>query len=243
VKGITQVRINRSLRALLRNRENARSFKVEKSSFSIKEWVGIITSFVAFVLSLYTFYSSNLRKVDDFRLSLQGVMSGFNMGEEFAIGSELSGTFINSGTRSVAVENVSLLVTQHEVFTGDLIKDCYGGQELYRVMLEPFVVKPQEIAIRPLKKYEPQLNHKFAPDGSPILAFTDAKASVHPLVICLLVIFVLPEHAQQVRQVLLMAENWPSTSKFTPASPAGYRYLNQPPSILLQESRFSLFTH
>jgi hypothetical protein len=214
--------------------------KEKKSAFSIKEWVGFTTSLIAFALSVFTFYMAHVRKVDDVRISLDGPMSAVRIGDSFMFTSRANGTFINNGTRSVGIQSAGLLVSQNPSLTGDRGVDCYNNAELYQLEIEPIVVKPQELVIRSLHKFEPfaghALAHTFADDDSLIQKFSDANAASNPILVCLVLAFIVPEHPQRAELVVLFAENWLSTS---PSAPAGKLYLDQPPFILLKESSFS----
>ena len=87
-----------------------------------KDWFTFVTSIIAFVISIITFYSSSILEVDDFRISLQGVLSNDNVAlnnQYFNTLSDMTATFINTGTRPVALESLLLVVAQGSPLTGN----------------------------------------------------------------------------------------------------------------------------
>jgi hypothetical protein len=209
-------------------------------SGSLKDWGSAASSVLALMLSVFTFYITNLRKVDDFRVSIHGVLSARNNGDTFTFTSALTATFINSGTRPVALESTDLMIVQGP-FTGNESIDCFKDGEVLYVDAEPVVLKPQDIAIRPLQKYKPRGARVVASDGSPVLNFADPKASVHPILICLAVTFLAPEHQQRTELIVLLAQDWQATERFAPQSAAALPFLKERPYVLLKESTFALF--
>jgi hypothetical protein len=141
---------------------------------------------------------------------------------------------------AVGIQSAGLLVSQNASLSGNRYADCYEKAELYQLEIEPIVVKPQELVIRSLHKFQPFIGHTFAAPDSLMQKFSDASATSNPILVCLVLAFIVPEHPQRVELVVLLAEDWPSTSPAAPTTPAGNLYLNQPPFILLKESSLSL---
>jgi hypothetical protein len=208
-------------------------------------WFTSITAVVAFVISLYTFFSANIREVDDFQISLEGTTTSQNdhlNNVTFDFISGLNATFINTGTRPVAVERVGLIVSDNKTNTGDNEKDCPVSALEYAIDIDPFVVKSQELEIRSLKKLRRQTFQQFeATDGAAIIKFADPTANTRHLSICVSLAFIAPEHPPQSRLIKIFSGDWPSSAEFSPGPDQRYIFEGAPPLTLLRETSYSFF--
>ncbi|WP_164935174.1 hypothetical protein [Bradyrhizobium zhanjiangense] len=81
----------------------------------LKDWSALILSGCAFIVSLLSFYFSNVRQVDDLRLILgdqQPVTMIVKDGASLDVSPTFTFTFINSGTRTAAVTDIAFLLRQ-----------------------------------------------------------------------------------------------------------------------------------
>ncbi len=130
---------------------------------------GVLTataSLIAFVISLATFYYTNLRQADDLRVVIDTFPYVDFKGNPVQISVEswpTNFTFINAGNRAIAISRVALLVAQPGSFhpASPLVDpqptscphpqsgSLFGGLSIDYEMA-PFVIKPSEITIKTL---------------------------------------------------------------------------------------------
>lgn len=123
---------------------------------AIKDWAGPAIAFLALGVSGTTAYFNIIRQNDDLRLVVNDgpylIMKGKT--GELTFYPDYKLTFVNSGTRGVAIANVRMEVRQ----PGPGIEEptqCDGASEFdhtFEYDLAPFVVKPSEVLAVPVTK-------------------------------------------------------------------------------------------
>jgi hypothetical protein len=214
-----------------------------KPSSGVRDWASFAFSFVAFALSIIAFVAG-MRKSDSVELSLAGVIAGFNYDhrtDAFTLSSDLIATFVNSGTRAVAISKILLLVSQKSELSGDDVADCYGSARVLVYKFDPFVVKAQDATVQALTKFTEPKATKDAGDDRLSIEFDDRKLAVHPLLLCLGISFIVPDHVPQVTVMKLLSERWPLKEPMTPSNASGHLYYDKPPLVMFQETNYSLF--
>jgi len=127
-----------------------------------KEWTGVIgacTGILALMISGLNAYINILRQTDELQVMTDGepTVSLFDNGKMDIAGSH-SLTFINSGSRAAAVTSVRLLISDHDWFDRRAGPNCFSRGVQFDYRIEPFSVKPGEIAVKSVDaKIDPKL--------------------------------------------------------------------------------------
>jgi hypothetical protein len=135
----------------------------------LKDFIGPAISVVALIVSITALYLT-YRTVEDFSFSIGSDWSIPNPDydkSEFIIYGPRMLTFINAGTRPVAVMSIGLALKETRDFK-DEPKECSGDKlKTASFDVQPFVVNPKEIIIKP-SLVDPKIKRNDR--GDPVVA-------------------------------------------------------------------------
>jgi hypothetical protein len=122
--------------------------------FAAKDWVAVTISVLALIVSGGSAYFNVIQKVENVSVTVRYAPTVNKDGDKLVVPPETySVFFINSGNRPVTILGMSVLFVQHKE---RLAFNCYppgveAAAREFNTDLEPFVVRENEVAIRPFK--------------------------------------------------------------------------------------------
>jgi hypothetical protein len=173
----------------------------------VKDWITLIFSFSAIVVSLASVYITTFRRIDDFRVALPYTFDANVDREksETTITGSIDVVLVNNGNRSVAVTNAGIGVIESDnIKNNECVGEGSGSGSFRYYEFDPFVVKTGEVIVRRFTVPEDkQTNEKiwhvgFAPD------VTNPKK--RKFTFCFVAGFITPERAFSNKVVPVWAQ-------------------------------------
>jgi hypothetical protein len=135
-----------------------------ESGLTIKDWVTLTLSILAFVVSAGSVYLSTIRQNDDLSIVAHNVPLVFLTDQNSLTVEQAESTIIliNSGNRSATIISVGIFYRQHNDETKE---NCgglssWGSVMTFQTDLEPLVVKEKEVIARKVKIIDSKWYHK-----------------------------------------------------------------------------------
>jgi len=145
-----------------------------------KDWVTMLFSLVALILSLATAYWNIARLDENLSVVIRGEQLANRIGKDGLApqGGETDLLFVNSGNRPVGILSVRIFF-----LTGGNTKDCKGtqGEQRFTTTFKPIIVKADDIVATKIKidgiesLNQPNGKAKFSPNA--ISQYLDAEAA------------------------------------------------------------------
>jgi hypothetical protein len=122
----------------------------EREKRNWQSWVGSPTAWLALILSASSFFYTFLYHSDELSVVIDEPVIQLNRQNKIEITSPRGVTFINSGSRPVAVTGVRLNIMQrYESFPNPRCKDSYSKN--IHFVFEQTVIKPYDAISKPVK--------------------------------------------------------------------------------------------
>jgi hypothetical protein len=175
---------------------------------TIKDWVAITLSALAFCLSAATAYFNILRQEDNVSVTFGDVPSiiiSDTKDQLLIFDDHVDLIVINSGNRGVAISGLAMFVMQHDQSTKCKDVTSGNGGAWFTYDMEPFVVKANDLASKRLRIEKPYFGPEIqkTPSGQYTFAIEEINKgkSASLIEICFAVWFTTPAKSDGLQHV------------------------------------------